>query len=183
MGVKSIKEHYKIVHIVHKEDGVIHIGSPLSPSIIVIGTDGVITKRNDSRWSSNADLERYQKEIDADASLFVQLLNQEDQFEQSITVYSWDGNDIVEELTEKVGWPNTTHSGVLQYDNSHYTDKSQAIQHTLSNLNSGIRVYTERVEDLKKEIVTTQDRISKRQASADRLVQMLKEIESYPQSV
>src|SRR3990167_8816719 len=68
MGVKAIKEKYKIGHIVQKCNDKICIGSPYINNIIEINLYGkIIKKYKDGKyedgWNTNEDLKRYQEEM------------------------------------------------------------------------------------------------------------------------
>jgi hypothetical protein len=118
MGWKNVKEHYRIDHLVHVRNSKICIGSAYIPDIIIIGSDGTIEKRDADRWSVNRDLDRYQKEMDADPAKLKQLVESPDTFTNSITVYTYGDGQIIEKQCEVTGWPNVTHDGELMYDNT-----------------------------------------------------------------
>lgn len=177
MGVKSIKKHYKIGHIVHKVGDIIYIGSPMVHDLIGISSQGVIIKPYDDRWDRKGELMRYQNEIRADPNLFIELLNSTDEFSESTTVYTWDGSQIVEDKAEQLGFPNTTHSGVLQYDGSHFTNKRNAVEWALKNALSSAEFYNERINVLKKDIVSLESKVDKSNDDAEMLTKMMEVID------
>lgn len=178
MGVKAIKEHYKVVHIVHKVGDNVYIGSPMAPDLIGITAEGVIIKPYEDLWDRKGELTRYQNEIKADPRLFVELLNKADEFSESNVVYTWDGNEIVEDKAEKLGFPNTTHSGVLQYDKSHFTDKREAVEWALKNASSSAEFYNERIDVLRKDIEAVEAKVAKNKGDAEMLTRMLEDIDN-----
>ena len=101
------------------------IGSGYIHDIIVISADrGEIVKRYEPRrgWSSNENLVRYQAEMDADPLKLAELVAAEDVFERSIPVFTYEGGAIVEKQCEELGWPNVTHDGSMQFENTFSPD-------------------------------------------------------------
>jgi hypothetical protein len=177
MGVKAIKKHYNIGHIVHKVGDIVYIGSPMVHDLIGISAEGVIIKPYDDLWDRKGELMRYQDEINSDSNLFVNLLNSADEFTESTTVYTWDGSQIVEDKAEKLGFPNTTHSGILQYDDSHYTNKREAIEKAAKNALSSAEFYNDRINVLKKDIEALESKVDKSNVDAKMLTKMMAEID------
>ncbi|AEJ01213.1 hypothetical protein Nit79A3_1380 [Nitrosomonas sp. Is79A3] len=124
MGWKNVKEHYRIEHIVHVTDEGICIGSQYASELIVIGLDGKLIKKS-SLISDNesGNLGRYLKEMNSDLLMLESLVKSEDKFDKSITVYTYDGGEIIEKQCEIPGWPNVTHDGDLMYENTYSTDR------------------------------------------------------------
>ncbi len=135
MGWKNVKDHYRITHIVqvsktdNGRDGggvdAICIGSSYIRDLIAIGMDGSILKRYES---GNEHLERYMREMDADLDVLKRLVLSPDTFAgDGITVYTWEGAEILEKQCEVFGWPNVTHDGCLMYENTFSLNKSEVI--------------------------------------------------------
>lgn len=140
MGTKAIKEKYNIGHIVQKEDDTIWIGSPYVHDIIGINLDGKLTKmyknrKYDDGWSTNEDLKRYQEEmiIDQESGELKRLVQLTDDIKELITVFTYKGGKIVKTYCEKYGWPNTTISGELMYDNTFFRTYNEAYKALLDN--------------------------------------------------
>lgn len=147
MGWKNVKEHYRIGHIVQVvKDRGICIGSGYIHDIIVIGFDGVIKKSDPGR--ANAEISRYQTEMNADPEKLKELVLSEDHFEKSITVYTYDGGYILEKKCEKLGWPNVTHDGQVMYDNTFSVDKTKVVKWAKREAEARIRRLTDRLCDL-----------------------------------
>lgn len=73
MGIKKLKEKYKIEHTVCRTEKGICIGSPYIHDIIVISNEGKFLKKYkdgkyDDGWSTNEKLKRYQEEMLSDES-------------------------------------------------------------------------------------------------------------------
>ena len=136
MGWKNVKEHYRIEHTVHVTEAGICIGSPYISDLIVIGAGGKIVKRPTS--AINDDLTRYLKEMDADPETLRRLVDTPDTFTAFLPVYTYDCGRIVEELCEAYGWPNCTHLGHLQYENTFSANKALVLLWAKSNARASI---------------------------------------------
>lgn len=51
-----------------------------------------------------------------------------EELEETVTTYTFQGGRIIEEEAFAFGWPNVTLSGKLQYENSHFKTKREAIE-------------------------------------------------------
>lgn len=163
MGWKKVREHYRIGHTVHVRDGCICIGSPYISEIIVIRPDGTLKKRDDGR--ANADLARYQREMDADPVLLRQLIAAPDTFTASVPVFTYQGGTIIEKQCEATGWPNVTHDGVLMYDNIFSTDRAQIVAFAKRNAEAGIEIFTRNIQDMKSRLAIQEAHLA--EAAAD----------------
>ena len=154
MGWKKLKEHYKIGHIVQVTSKGVCIGSPYIHDFIVIA-NGTPKWSNPRRVSSNDDLARYFAEMNSDLSKLQELIDAPDEFENSITVYSYDGATIIEKKCEKLGWPNITHDGEIMHDNLFSEDHDVTLKRALEYAQSGVKHFGDRVakiqEDLKNQ--------------------------------
>lgn len=159
MGWKNIKSHYQINHQVQVTEEGICIGSPYIHNIIVIGFDGVIKKRYDG--SSNNNLAHYQRQFDDDPGTLLKLIQSEDQFSQSITVYTYEDAEILEKQCEKLGWPNVTHDGLMMYENTFSADKNTVIVWAKINAEAAIRNTKERIIETEQRLLELQDRLAK----------------------
>ncbi len=149
MGWKNVKEYYRISHIVQVTPKGICIGSPYIHDIIVIGMDGIIKKRYRDKgfWSKNVILERYETEMDADPAKLKELIESEDTFDKSITIYTHEDGIILEKLCEKPIWPNVTHDGCLIYKNTFSTDKSRVVKWAKEDAGAGVELYKRRISE------------------------------------
>ena len=159
MGWKNVKRHYRIGHFVQVTDKGICIGSPYIHNLIVIGMDGAIKKRASS--TCNDELVRYQREMDADLAKLKDLVESEDEFSESITVYTFDGGEIIEKLCEEPGWPNVTHDGDMMYENTFSTDKSKVIRWAKNNAALAIKEWNRHVNEAESRLLKTNIRLKK----------------------
>lgn len=168
MGWKTLKEHYRISHIVHITPEGICIGSPYVPDLIVISLDGDIKKSKDDRYV-NEDLQRYIAEMRSDPETLKKVVAASDSFSASIPVFTYDGGDVIEKKCEKLKWPNVTHDGCLMYENTFSTDKEQVIKWAKSNAMSGISVMKDNIASRRKELDEAVEYLRKYEADLQKL--------------
>ncbi len=157
MGWKAVKEHYQIGHIVHMQPQGLCIGSGYIPDLIVVGPDGQLVKKLDSHF--NKDLSRYQEEMLADPAKLRELLETPDQFARSIPVYTYKGAEILEKHCEALGYPNITHDGDLQYDNTYSGDRDQVVRWAKRSAALGAAHTRRWIEDLEKKLEEARNRL------------------------
>jgi hypothetical protein len=167
MGYKLLQEHYRICHVVCVTDKGICIGSPYIHDLIIVGLDGTIIKAHDGRV--NKDLKRYMEEMKADPAKLREVVQATDTFEASISVYTYDGGNIIEEKCEKPGWPNVTHAGHMMYENTYSTDKRKVVKWAKENAKSGIKWQSERVEEIKRDLAKIETLVKESQADLAKL--------------
>jgi hypothetical protein len=148
MGWKSVKEHYRIEHIVHIDDEWseferkmtgnkrLCIGSAYVRDLISFN---LTTGEFKTAMSINRSgpLQRYWHEMHADLDLLRELLGNPDTFEKSIPVFTFDGGDILEKQCEEIDWPNVTHDGVLM-DSRFFPTRDEAVKRAIENAESAI---------------------------------------------
>lgn len=160
MGWKAFKEHYRIAHDVQiVPDKGICIGSAYVHDIIVVGLDGVITRV----WSPRPgdELARYQEEISADPAKAKALIEQPDTFERSITVFTYEGSEIIECACEELGWPNVTHDGRMMYENTFSADRAEVVAWAIRSARSSIEAWTDIVAQRDKETADARDHLGR----------------------
>ena len=165
MGWKSVKDHYKIEHIVQVvENGEIQIGSIYIPDLIVISPQGVMIK---SCKTGNADLCRIESEMSKNPELLEELVQKKDIFEISIPIYTYDGGEIFQKHCEKLGWPHVTHDGHLINENNFSENKNEVIQWAFESTEAAIKIYIEQIEEAKKKLKEKEDNIFLHEANKD----------------
>lgn len=169
MGWKNVKEHYRIEHIVQISGEQLHIGSSYIQDLIVVNMQGKIVKRYERGLASNENLERYQAEIDANPALFKELMAKPDTFETSITVYTWDGETIIEKQCESTEWPSVTHDGELMYENTFSVDKESIVRSAKRSAKSKIHHYQEAIDDYAQKMAKMREVVIVQQAHLERL--------------
>ncbi|UXC93147.1 hypothetical protein EGM87_22900 [Sphingobium sp. RSMS] len=168
MGWKAVRDHYRIEHIVQVTSAGICIGSPYVHDIIVISIDrGEIIRR----WGEphRGELARYLEEMDADPFKLAELVAQPDTFERSIPVFTYEGGEIIEKQCEELGYPNVTHDGCIQYENTFSPDAGLVRVWAIDNAKAGIKWMTEAVHEAQRELAQKIDRLNQRQADLAKL--------------
>ena len=138
MSWKNVKDHYQVEHSVKITSEGICIGSPYIHNIIVIGLDGIVKKPYEN-GRTNEDLRRIQDAFDADPEKLKELVLSPDTFKKSLTVYTYNGSEIIEKKCEELGWPNITHDGCMMYENTFSADKLKVV--ALAKKNIQLRVH------------------------------------------
>ncbi len=168
MSWKNVKEHYRIKHQVHVTNEGICIGSPYVHNLIVIGLDGVLKKRREG--SGNADLTRYQAEMDADPAMLKQLVMAEDSFDgPGLPVFTYDGGRILEKRCDAYGWPNVTRDGCLMYENTFSSDKATVVGWAKRNASAVVAQLQRRVAEEEQTLQKVRDWLTKEEASLTKL--------------
>lgn len=170
MGWKAVRDHYRIEHGVQVTSEGICIGSPYIHNIIVISLDGGKIIR---RWGEphSGKIARYLKEMDADPDKLAELVAAEDAFERSIPVYTYDGGEIIEKQCEALGWPNVTHDGCLQYENTFSPDPDLVRQWAVKDAKASIEWMREAVQEAEKELASRRTRLSEHEDDLRRLTE------------
>lgn len=172
MGWKAVRDHYRIEHTVQVTSEGICIGSPYIHNIIVISLDrGEVIKRYDPGrgWSRNESLDHYQAEMDAAPFILAALVAAEDAFERSIPVYTYEGGEIVEKRCEELGWPNVTHDGRMQFENTYSPDPGLVRIWAVDDAKAGIAWMQEAVEEAERNLADKMARLAKRKADLKQL--------------
>lgn len=125
-GLENIKSHFGIEHIVSVSGGSVRIGSEYILDLILVKPDGTV------EWGSLGELPNelllgYYKEMSADQALMRHLIESPDVFSADIPVYYFDGEELKESKCEALGWPNTTHDGVIMHENVFFATRQEAI--------------------------------------------------------
>lgn len=171
MGWKAVRDHYGIKHIVCVNKEGICIGSPYIHNIMVIGADGTLTHRYEDhdQWSMNEDLARYQREMDADPEMLRKLVLQPDTFGCSLTVWTWDGGEVLEKRCEVLGWPHVTHDGMIQFGNRFSADRRQVVAWAIRDAELRVRYAKVDVSEAEQELAKRRARLEDAEASLAKL--------------
>ena len=161
MGWKAFKQHFGIGHIVRIEEGKLCIGSPYIYDLVSIGIEtGRIIPKNQSSFKDFLK-EYYPAIAGASPELIKDLLSQEDVFERSIEVYTFDYStyDILTKYCEVFGHPNVTHDGCLMYENEHYLSRDEAVVRAKESLAGVIEWRSRRVHELEAELLEAKTKL------------------------
>lgn len=164
MGWKSVKEAYNIKHDVQVTKDGICIGSPYIHNIIVISQDGKIIKEP-GRWgSSDKNIIRYLAEMKVDMQRLRFLINMKDEFTRSIPVYTYEDGTIIQCFCEEAGWPNVTHDGRMQYENTFSVDREKVVEWAIADAQARINWLNKEMEIAVAALQNVKDRFSEAEA-------------------
>ena len=110
-------------------------------------------KYNDG-WNTNEDLKRYQEEmiIDSENGILKQIIQEPDDYEQLLPVFTIKDGKLVETFCEEYGYPNLTIEGELMYENTFFKNKIDAIKYGINECNGWIEMLEERKRETQKEL-------------------------------
>jgi len=168
MGWKTFKEHFGIEHIVQVVPGKgICIGSGYCHDLVTVDLKtGKLTPNSISLIISHR---KYPSLCDASPEEILKIIAAPDKFERSITVYKWDGGNIIECFCEETGWPNCTHEGEIMYDNRFSTDKAKVVGWAKRDAMLGIEAQNSHIERYKGEVKRCQDWLDEETANLAKL--------------
>lgn len=150
MSWKNVKDFYRIGHTVQIREGRICIGSSYVSDLIRVSFQGEVTWGNLGP-ASNEDLARYHKEMTADLGKLKELIDTPDTFAVSLPVFTYEGGEILEKQCEAYGWPNVTHDGLLQYNNTFSANRDTVVEWAKTNARLGIEAGDRRREEVRRE--------------------------------
>lgn len=145
MGFQAVKKYYDIKHIVAVYDKrdfggpCICIGSAYIHDIIVIRiADAKVVKGYERE---NDDLARYYSAITEDEKngILRGLIDTPDVFTQNLPVFTIKDWAVVADRCEEYGWPNTTNSGYIMYENTYFKTREEAYAYLLKDTAAGVR--------------------------------------------
>lgn len=145
MGFQAVKRYYDIKHIVAVHDKrdfggpCICIGSPYIHDIIVIRISDAKVVKGYER--GNDDLGRYYAAIKEDEKngILRGLIETPDVFTQNLPVFTIKDWAVVADYCEEYGWPNTTNSGYIMYENTYFKTRKEAYAYLLKDTTAGVR--------------------------------------------
>lgn len=153
MGWKSFKEHFKIEHTVHIKEDFLLIGSAYVSDLVSISLKtGQITNNNPYVGGQGFLQEHYPEILKTNPKDILALLKKEDVFRNKIAIYYGKDGEIIETYCEEIGWPNVTYDGQVMYDNTHFTERSEAVKRELSELQSWMEFYKAEIPKKEKEL-------------------------------
>lgn len=169
MGFKAIKQHYGIKHIVaiyneEKYGGdCICIGSGYVHGLIAINIKtGKVFHSSIVTPGENSEIGQLAARImeDEKNGVLRALIDEPDTFARSLPVFTIDRWAVKAELCEEYGWPNTTHSGAIMYENTYFRTRAEAYAYLMKDTKAGIK-YSNFRENI-AEVIVRIKRIFKR---------------------
>lgn len=159
MGWKTLKDTMEIGHNVEVKSDKIIIGSGYVSELAAIDTrTGAIIP---SEISPDFLRVHYPAIANASQAELLALIQAEDTFSNSLTVYSYQGSKILESQCSELGYPNNTHAGEMMFDNSHSPDKAKVVEWAKSNARLHVQGYERAIERLEAEMAGFQRELAK----------------------
>lgn len=184
MGWKNLKNHFNLKYIVHVQNDYIHIGNKYINNIISINIHNANIKVNNDFWNDriyinenneilyhhNID-QSFKDIINTDKQILLDIINSEDNFHSSITLYTFDksNGDIIELTSEHTEFPNVTHNGTLIYDHCFSIDKDLIIKKAKDKIQQRINGTSEFIDELQKDINTQTDKLNSLNIALEKL--------------
>lgn len=162
MGVKNLKEHFNIKHIVHRVGDKICIGLANCSALITIDKDFEVTCSRvvggSGVWTDiyEALVEHSKSGKDTGISDLQRLIESDDQFTRGFMYSVWyeRRGRIYKSFCEEEGWPNTTITGELMYENTHFkTRKACLAYHVKGSRREFFRMLRDYIRDFKTDVV------------------------------
>lgn len=170
MGWKAFKAHFNIDHHVVVKGSKLCIGSNYVHNLaeIDMSTGEILSKQG---AFSDFVQTKYPQLYAASPKDILALFEQPDVFEASIPVFTYDGAEILEKRCEALGWPNVTHDGLMQYQNTFSADKAKVIAWAKRSAEGWVEMAGSRVADLEKELAAARERLAAQQAVVRQLAE------------
>lgn len=86
------------------------------------------------------------------------IIEGRDTIENPIPVFTVTDGELIESVTDKIGYPNTDDNGVLMYDNTHFNNKKDAVLYGIREYGAGARTVLETIRERKRELSQFKER-------------------------
>lgn len=143
-GWKSFKEQFKITHNIQITEDGLCIGSGYVHNLITVNPQTGLIIENPT--FSGFIKEYYPQLLNVSPQKSIQALQAPDTFSKSIPVFTYEGSQIIEEQAEEFGYPHPTYSGKMQYENTFFKTKQQALMAAKTNNQAGISLTQEAIK-------------------------------------
>lgn len=97
------------------------------------------------------------------------IIEGEDEIENPLPIFTVYDGKLIESVTDKYGWPNTTIDGYIMYENTYFPTKEQAIKYGVRECESTLKYAITRLEEVGVEVKRIQERIDKYKNYIDHL--------------
>lgn len=158
MGWKTLKNAFGITHTVCVTDQGICIGSGYIHNILTINTTTGLIVENEATPGFVA--RTYPSLASAKPADLLNLISAKDQFEASITVYTYTDGTVLEKQCERVGYPNVTHDGDLMYENHYSTDRNEVVRWAKANARFKVEHCQDHLTQLHQQIAKTEKNLA-----------------------
>lgn len=150
MGWKTFKEKFKVEHTVQVTEKGLCIGSPYIHDLAVVNIETGDIKAKEY-WEDFLKRD-YPQLLEASKDEILKAIQEDDVFEKSITIFTFDGGEILKKEAEKFGYPNITHDGCLMYENTFFKTEKEAVKKAISEISHELEFYSESIKEKEAEI-------------------------------
>lgn len=173
MGWKTLKERFGIEHIVQvNDDNEVCIGSGYVSELIVINPETGTLKSNPLLSGRSLKEGALTALLEASPEEIKEALDAQDQFSESIPVYTYEDGAILTKYCEQTGWPNLTHDGQLMYENRFSTDRNQVIEWAQRDAAAKVRFLEDSIRDKEEELEDLRKKKAMAQRNQEQLMQL-----------
>lgn len=90
-------------------------------------------------------------------------------------VFEGNHGEVIEEMTDKIEWPNTTHTGKMIYENTHFATFEEAAKRALSKAGYAIENRFDYIESLSEKLKLATEEIRSLKIKCEKLNEKLKD--------
>jgi len=158
----------------------IAVGSPMCHDLISVdkktlkiryGLDTFLEGRKSLEGKTNAELASIWDKLHEliENGQIKDIIDGVDEIENPLPVFTIEDGKLVETCTDKYGYPNTTISGEIMYENTHFKTREEAIKHGIEEYEAGVRIMSRRLKELEEDVSKVKNEIIKEQGFVDYL--------------
>ena len=146
-------------YIIHDCDEYIAVGSPLCHDLITVDKGTLLVKYALDTFKQGREAIR-SKELEAiwdklheliKSGEIKEIIQENDVIDNPIPVYESRDGEVFSHVTDKIEWPNTTHTGRLIYNNTFFATRKEAVEYSMRECGYAIKMFSDNlVEQLKK---------------------------------
>ena len=103
------------------------------------------------------------------------IITEDDVLENPLPVFTYSQGELISTFTDEYGWPNTTISGEMMYNNNWFKTKREAIEYGIKEEAYCIESFKEQVRQKKKEFRERKLRLLETEQNLRNLYDMLAE--------
>lgn len=186
MKARLLKKILNTRYNVHGNTEYVCVGSPLCSDLISVHKKELTIKYAldsykkgraslSNRYNDNDELlliwDKLQELIDSGE--IKDIIEGVDELEKPLPVYTiWKGL-LVETTTDEYGWPNTTVSGELMYNNTYFKTRKEALEYGINENSIAAKWDNERLDQLEKDKIEALERLDTHNKIVENLQSLL----------
>lgn len=159
-------------YTVNNNENYIAVGSPLCHDLIKVDKKDLKVKYALDTWHEG----RKALEKDSKAELLFiwdklhelisngeihDIINGNDEIENPLPVFTCEDGKLIETFTDKYGYPNTTISGEIMYENTYFKTRKKAIEYGIEDCGYAIKSYERREKELLSDLEKVKNELIK----------------------